>query len=238
MGRNLKLLCLVGAACIMLALLLMGVLAGRSTFSFGGVDRVEHFLDSISKAGAGGFIVVVVFLVLIAFSGFLPASLIGVVSGSLYGLLNGFLVSTLATILGAWVSFAISRSLFQKVFERLFIRRAGIRQFSDEVVKGGWRFVCLLRMSPIMPFAFTSYALGLSKISARDYMLGTIASLPALFGYVCVGWFARHSISARAVNVGYLQWMIFGVGIAATAFLTLYVKRVISRSNVLNQQAE
>lgn len=235
MGRNLKFLCLAGAACIMLALLLMGVISGRSTFGFGGADRIEHFLDSISKAGAGGFLVVVVLLVLIAFTGFLPASLIGVVSGSLYGLLNGFLVSTLATILGAWVSFAISRSLFQKIFERLFIRRAGLRQLSDEMVKGGWRFVCLLRMSPIMPFAFTSYALGLSTISARDYMLGTIASLPALFGYVCLGWFARHSMSARSVDVGYLQWVIFGVGIAATVFLTVYIKRIISRATALNQ---
>jgi uncharacterized membrane protein YdjX (TVP38/TMEM64 family) len=235
MGRNLKLLCLAGAACIMLALLVIGVISGHSAFGLGGAQRIEHFLDSISKAGTGGFIVVIAFLVLIAFTGFLPASLIGVVSGSLYGLLNGFLVSTLATILGAWVSFVISRSLFQKVFERLFVRRAGFRQVSDEMVKGGWRFVCLLRMSPIMPFAFTSYALGLSSISARDYMLGTIASLPALFGYVCVGWFARHSMSAGSAGVSYLQWLILGVGIAATIFLTFYVKRIISRATALSQ---
>jgi uncharacterized membrane protein YdjX (TVP38/TMEM64 family) len=235
MSRNLKLLCLVGAAGIMLAMLLMGVLFGRSGLGFGGADRIEYFLDSISKAGLGGFIAVVAFLVLIAFTGFLPASLIGIVCGSLYGLFEGFLVSTLATILGAWVSFVVSRSLFQKLFERLFIRRARLRKFGDEIVKGGWRFVCLLRMSPIMPFAFTSYALGLSTISARDYMLGTIASLPALFGYVCIGWLARHSISTKSFDAGYLQWAIFGVGIAATLFLTFYVKRIISRASALNQ---
>ena len=223
---------------VMLALLLMGVLSGRSAFGQSWVGRIEQFLDSISKAGAGGFIVVVIFLVLIAFTGFLPASLIGIVCGSLYGLLNGFLVSTLATILGAWVSFAISRSLFQKVFERLFIRRAGFRQLSNEMVRGGWRFVCLLRMSPIMPFAFTSYALGLSTISARDYMLGTIASLPALFGYVCIGWFARHSMGAKSIDASYLQWLIFGMGIAATVFLTFYVKRIFSRAAVLSRQTK
>jgi uncharacterized membrane protein YdjX (TVP38/TMEM64 family) len=219
----------------MVALLVLGVLSGRSNFGFGIADWVEHFLDSISKAGAGGFVIVVAVLILIAFSGFLPASLIGVVCGSLYGLLNGFLVSTLATIVGAWVSFAISRSLFQKVFEQLFIRRARLRRFGDEMVKGGWRFVCLLRMSPVMPFALTSYALGLSNISARNYMLGTVASLPALFGYVCIGWFARHSISTKSINAGYLQWMILGVGVAATVFLSFYVKRIISRTAMSNQ---
>lgn len=235
MSRNVKLVCLASAACIMVALLVLGVLAGRTTLGSGGVDRIEHFLDSISKAGAGGFIVVILLLVLIAFTGFLPASLIGVVSGSLYGLLNGFLVSALATMLGAWVSFAISRSLFQKVFERLFIRRARLRLFGDEMVKGGWRLVCLLRMSPIMPFAFTSYAMGLSTISVRDYILGTVASLPALFGYVCIGWFARQSMSAKSVDAGYLQWAILSVGIAATVLLTFYMKRIISRATALNQ---
>lgn len=165
----------------------------------------------------------------------LPASLIGIVSGSIYGMGMGFGIATLATILGAWVSFALSRSLFRDVFERLFTRRAGFRYLGDEMARGGWRFVCLLRMSPIMPFALTSYALGLSGIRARDYMLGTIASLPALFGYVCVGWLARHSVGSKSVDVSCLQWVILGIGVAATIFLTIYVKRVVSRAAVLTR---
>ncbi|MFT3789720.1 MAG: VTT domain-containing protein [Rudaea sp.] len=230
MGRNFKLICLAVIACTMAGLLLAGLLSGHTAFGTGGMDRIEHFLDSTSRAGTGGFLVVVALLVLIAFTGFLPASLIGIVSGSIYGLLVGFLVSALATLAGAWISFLVSRSLFRKAFERLFIRRARLRHIGDEVVKGGWRFVCLLRMSPIMPFALTSYALGLSAITARDYMLGTLASLPALLGYVCIGWFARQSMSTRSIDVGYLQWTILGAGIAATVFLTLYVKRVVSRA--------
>jgi len=97
-------------------------------------------------------------------------------------------------------------------------------------VKHGWRFVCLLRMSPIMPFAITSYALGLSPIRARDYTFGTVASLPALFGYVCIGWFARDRLGQKAAEVHYLQWAILGVGIAATLFLTVYIKRIMSAS--------
>lgn len=220
----------------MLALLLFGLVSGRSIFQSGEVEQAERMLDALSKSGMKGFLLVVALLVLIAFSGFLPASLIGIVGGSIYGLGEGFGVSALATILGAWVSFALSRSLFRDVFERLFMRRAGFRHFGDEIAKGGWRFVCLLRMSPIMPFALTSYALGLSGIGARNYMLGTIASLPALFGYVCIGWFARHSLNAESAGASCLQWMIFGVGIAATILLTVYVKRVISRAAILARQ--
>ena len=177
-----------------------------------------------------GFLLVVALMVLIAFTGFLPASLIGIASGSIYDLGEGFCVAALATMLGAWVSFAISRSLFRGVFERLFSRRSGFRHLGEQVAKGGWRFVCLLRMSPIMPFALTSYALGLSGVSVRNYMLGTAASLPALFAYVCIGWFARHGISGKFVDTSNLQRMIFGVGMAASIFLAFYVKRLVSRA--------
>lgn len=219
---------IVGIACIIFGVPLFGILTGHSADWIGGAARVEHFLDSVSKTGIDGLIVVVALMVLIASTGFLPASLIGVASGTIYGLFGGFLISTFATLIGAWVSFAVSRSFFSAVFERLFVRRTRMRKLGDEVVKHGWRFVCLLRMSPIMPFAITSYALGLSPISTRDYTLGTIASLPALFGYVCIGWFARDSVGHKTAGVSYLQWAILGVGIAATLFLTVYVKRIMS----------
>lgn len=234
--RKFQLICLIVVAGVMLTLLLLGVVSGHSAFGMGGAVRIENFLDELSKSGAGGFFLVVALLVLIAFTGFLPASLIGIVSGSIYGLAEGFCVSTLATVLGAWVSFLVSRSLFGSGFERLFARRSGFRHLSDEMVRGGWKFVCLLRMSPIMPFALTSYALGLSSISARNYMIGTVASLPALFGYVCIGWFARHSIATKSTDASYLQWIILSVGIVATVFLTVYVKRVVSRAVVLSRQ--
>src|SRR5262249_1658014 len=86
MRRNFKLLCLGAIACAMLALLLFGVISGRSVFDGGGVERIEHFLAALSESGMEGFLLVVALLVLVAVTGFLPASLIGIVSGSIYGL--------------------------------------------------------------------------------------------------------------------------------------------------------
>lgn len=228
---------LVGAVCIIFGVPLFGIVTGHSANWLDGAARVEQFLESISKSGVDGLIIVIALMVLIASTGFLPASLIGVASGTIYGVFGGFLISAFATLLGAWVSFAVSRSFFRSIFERLFIRRGRIRNLGDEVVKHGWRFVCLLRMSPIMPFSITSYAFGLSPIGTRDYMLGTIASLPALFGYVCIGWFARNSIGEKTSGVNYLQWAILGIGIVATVFLTVYIKRIMSAAIRRNDHA-
>lgn len=225
---NSKIISRIGVACVIFGVPLFGVVTGHSMNWVGGAANVEHFLESISKAGLSGLIIVVALMVLIASTGFLPASMIGIASGTIYGLFGGFFISTFATLLGAWVSFVISRSFLRGVFEKIFMRRGRMQLLGDEVVKHGWRFVCLLRMSPIMPFAITSYALGLSPISTRDYTLGTIASLPALFGYVCVGWFARDRIGHEIAGAHYLQWAMLAVGIAATLFLTFYVKRIMS----------
>ena len=76
------------------------------------------------------------------------------------------------------------------------------------LAQDGWRIVCLLRVSPVMPFAATSYVLGMSAVGIQAYVLGTLASLPALLGYVYIGTLAEAGLSAvddgrRALAMGH-----------------------------------
>jgi glycosyltransferase involved in cell wall biosynthesis len=66
-------------------------------------------------------------------------------------------------------------------------------QYSPRLVPA---MASMVRASPLMPFVATSYLPGLSVISLRDYMLGTLAALPALLGYVSLGAFARAGLSS------------------------------------------
>jgi uncharacterized membrane protein YdjX (TVP38/TMEM64 family) len=68
--------------------------------------------------------------------------------------------------------------------ERLAARRPRLRNLDALIGRDGWKLVCLLRISPVMPFSATSFALGLSSIGLCDYIVGTLASFPALSGYV------------------------------------------------------
>lgn len=218
------------AACMLIGLPVAGAISGHTHYWSEWAGGLNAFVGKIASLGIVGLIAVVAVMVLIASTGFLPASMIGVASGSIYGLWVGFLVATFATLVGAWVSFAVSRSLLRGAFSRLFVRRARVQQFGTEVARRGWRFVCLLRMSPVMPFAITSYALGLSPIGTRDYTVGTAAALPALFGYVCMGWLARGAIGGGSASASRLQWAIVGVGVVATIGLTFYMKRMLGAS--------
>jgi uncharacterized membrane protein YdjX (TVP38/TMEM64 family) len=188
-------------------------------------DRVIGAAKTLMHIGRGlgvrGAVVFALVQVLVAVSGILPASLLGVVAGAIYGLLPGFLLAAASTLAGALLSFFLSRSLFRVVVERLAARRPRMRNLDARIARDGWKLVCLLRVSPIMPFSATSFALGLSAVGPRDYAIGTLASLPALCGYVFIGTLADTSLSAWAAGASTVRLVLLGIGGLATLVLVL-----------------
>ncbi len=77
-----------------------------------------------------------------------------------------------------------------------------------------------------MPFAATSYVLGMSAVGIQAYVLGTLASLPALLGYVYIGTLADAGLSLWTTGAAPLQWAFLGFGGFATAVLTLIIGRL------------
>jgi len=196
----------------------------------GSVSRIDQALETIRRLGTSGWLGLVVLQIVVAVSGVLPASLAGIAAGTLYGPWIGFGLAAAGTFLGAMVSFWFSRSLFRPWVVRLLRRRPQAQGFDAALGRDGWKLVCLLRVSPVMPFVATSYALGLSSVSWRDYTGGTLAALPALFGYVMLGTFAKASLAAAYGDALRLHWVLFGAGSVATIVLTAYIGRIAARS--------
>jgi uncharacterized membrane protein YdjX (TVP38/TMEM64 family) len=167
---------------------------------------------------------------IVAASGVLPASVLGIAAGAAYGLPLGFLPAALGTMAGALLSFGLSRSLFRNVVARKLARHPGLARFDALLAQDGWRVVCPLRISPVMPFAATSYALGMSAVGIQAYVLGAVASLPALLGYVYIGTLAEAGLSASTTGAAPLQWAILGFGGSATAVLTRIIGRLAHRA--------
>jgi uncharacterized membrane protein YdjX (TVP38/TMEM64 family) len=97
------------------------------------------------------------------------------------------------------------------------------------ITQDGLRLVCLLRLSPVMPFSATSYMLGLSSIDLRSYTIGTLASLPALCGYMFIATLADAALSDRVTGVDPLRWILLGIGGAATLVLTVRFGDIVRR---------
>jgi len=226
----------VAGGLVLGALLVGGLILARSGWT-DATDLARLVTRLAHDAGPAGWAAFALAQMAVAMIGVIPASLLGIAAGAVYGLVVGFGLAAIGTLLGGWFAFRLARSLLRPFVERLLARRAGGRldRLSAEVERDGWRFVCLLRISPVMPFALTSYALGLSPISGRDYLLGTLASLPALAGYVAVGALARHGLLSLTdgSGLGPLNWVLYGVGAAATLALILRSGTFLARVGLL-----
>jgi uncharacterized membrane protein YdjX (TVP38/TMEM64 family) len=111
----------------------------------------------------------------------------------------------------------------------------------DEAVgREGFKIVLLLRMSPIFPFNFLNYALGLTKVSFVKYALASlIGMLPGGLMYVYFGSAARSlaDVAAGKVEDGWAGQIFFWVGLAATIIVAGFVTRLAKRSLKQAEQA-
>jgi uncharacterized membrane protein YdjX (TVP38/TMEM64 family) len=214
-----------------IAIGLIGALAFGLIAVWFAPDRVigaaQELMGSLRGLGLRGAIALTALQILVGVSGVLPASLLAVAAGAIYGFVPGFLLAATAVLVGAVLSFALSRSLFRPAIERLAVRRPRLRNIDALIDKDGWRMVWLLRISPIMPFSAMSFALGLSRIGLRSYMLGTMASLPTLCGYVFAGTLTDRGLSIFSGGASPLRWSLLGIGVVATLLLTLRFGQIL-----------
>jgi uncharacterized membrane protein YdjX (TVP38/TMEM64 family) len=189
------------------------------------VDGVRRLVSSAQGAGLSGWIVFICVQTLVAVIGIVPASVIGIAAGAIYGLWAGFLLAAISTLLGAGMAFWLSRTVLRRYVASWRQGEAGLATLQTLFAGRGWRFVCLVRMSPLMPFAATSYALALLPITFRTYAVGTLAALPSLFGCVLTGHLATATMDAwqgeRSARVAALT-----VGAVATVLLVALIGRI------------
>ncbi len=211
-----------------------GVLVAALMLSLaGGVDwaaRVLGWLDRLRGLGALGWAVFVLLQALVALVGFLPASLLGLAAGAVYGIGLGFVLAAIGILLGAGAAFWLARSALRPAIVRVVARRDGLGRFDAAIRRDGWRLVLLMRVSPVMPFSITSFALGLSGIGPADYALGTLAALPALGLYVTLGALGVQGITALRTGPGWLHIGLIGAGLVATVVLTLRIGQLVARA--------
>ena len=189
--------------------------------------RLKPLIAEVRHAGATGWLVFLAIQIAVSASGFIPASLIGVAAGFAYGTWVGFLLSATGTLIGGCIAFLLGRSLMRPFVLKFVSKRQYLARLEEGISSHGWWLVCLLRISPTMPFAATSYALGLTRIGLLPYLMGSLASLPALFGYVILGSVADRTLQPALMAVAQpLHWGLVLAGAATTALLGLQIWRL------------
>ena len=195
--------------------------------------RIAHGLAGAITAlqgwGGLGMALFAAAILLLTLVGIVPGALLGMAGGAVFGFAGGFLVSATGIIIGAIAAFWLGRSLLRPWLLDWLAEHPLMARLDNALAEEGWRLTALLRISPIMPFSLTSYALGASRLLFRDYALGTLASLPPLAGYVGIGALGGWGLQAPTGPAMRIHLFLAGLGIAATAVLVLYFARLSRR---------
>ncbi len=127
-------------------------------------------LEWTQGLGAWGPIFVALFY-LVGCVFLLPGSVLTLGAGFLFGVPVGLLSAWIGATLGACVAFLVGRTLAR---DWVALKVSGNPKFEavDEAVgREGFKIVLLLRLSPVFPFNFLNYALGVTKVSFGRYAL-------------------------------------------------------------------
>jgi uncharacterized membrane protein YdjX (TVP38/TMEM64 family) len=208
-----------------LALVSLGLSLWLGARVAAGLIGAAAWLRGLGMPGEGLFAAAVVVMTLV---GIVPGALLGIAGGAIFGVGAGFLLSGVGILLGAVAAFTLSRSVFRPLIVRLLRGRLAV--IDGVVAADGWRLVALLRLSPIMPFSLASYALGLSGVRLGDYVIGTLASLPLLLGYVVIGALGGLSLTGLGGRGADIRFGLLALGVVATLALTVHLGRLLARA--------
>jgi len=165
---------------------------------------------------------------------FLPGSILTLVAGAIFGLTKGAIYAFIAATLGASVAFLVSRYLARTAIEKKIAGNARFAAIDRAVSAQGLKLVFLLRLSPVFPFTLLNYALGLTKIAFKDYLLASFGMIPGTILYVYYGKLAG-DVAALAGGAAAVQkdagyYAVLGLGLGATIVVTTIVTRIARRA--------
>ena len=189
-------------------------------------EWMEQFQVWVQGLGPIGYLVyALVYAVCVVF--FVPASVLTLGAGALYGLAGGLGVVLLGANLGAFLSFLLARTFLRERIEAMTAGNSRFEALDRAIAKEGAKIVLLVRLAPVFPFTYSNYAFGLTGVRTSLYALATLVGmLPGTIGYVYVGTAAAGA--ATGSSTGSIVLNILGA--AATMAVAFYVARIASRA--------
>ncbi len=149
----------------------------------GDMDGTVTYLQSFGYAAV---IMSIVIDILINVVGFLPSIFISTANGVVFGIVPGILISWFAETVGVIISFAFMRSLFRESAKAL-IAKSNMMSKLDSYSTA--KNMALARAIPYSPNGLITALGALSRISYRDYIIGTaIGKFPSVAIEVIVGY--------------------------------------------------
>ena len=161
----------------------------------------------------------------------LPASLLTAGAGLAYGPILGTTLVSPVSVAAATLAFLLGRTVARDWVASRIAGDARFAAIDAAIGRHGFRIVALLRLSPLVPFSVLNYALGLTRVRLRDFVLGSfVGMLPGTLLYVYLGSLVT-TVTALGTDRGSgTRHGLYWAGLAATLMATVSITRIARRA--------
>ncbi|HEY5595356.1 MAG TPA: TVP38/TMEM64 family protein, partial [Nitrospiria bacterium] len=120
---------------------------------------------------------------------FIPGWIITIAGGLAFGAVWGTVLTVIGATIGATLAFFVARYMGRDFVARVLKEKfKTLNTIDNQAATHGFQVIFYLRLIPLVPFNVLDYVAGISKISTRDYILGTfLGIIPGTFAYVYLG---------------------------------------------------
>src|SRR5262249_39759619 len=150
-----------------------------------------------------------------------------------YGVVTGAVLVWVGANLGAVVAFLLGRTVARDAVARRAASNPKFAAIDRAVGREGLKIVLLTRLSPALPFSLQNYVYGLTRVSLRDYVVGSVVGMiPGILMYVYIGslFTSVSEIASGSASGGTGAQVLKIVGFAATVAVTVVVTRIARRA--------
>lgn len=244
-SRSLKFTLKLVAFCLLGSVLLAagpawaqeGAAQGSGPFAiFGQLQQILiSFVEWIDSLGPVAPIIFVLAYIGITVA-FLPASIVTLGAGFVFGVVQGSILVFVGAMLGATAAFLVGRFVARDWIAKKVEGKKFFNALDDAIGEEGLKLVFLIRLSPAFPFNLLNYALGLTKVSIKDYVLGTTGIIPGTIMYVYLGSLVSDAAmlgaeggakSQQEIIIGWVIRILIFVTIAA---ISLYIAKIAKKA--------
>ena len=178
-------------------------------------DKALVLLDWVSEhRGQGTALFLLLYTAGVVFM--LPAMVMAMASGAIFGIITGTLLSWIGSSVGQVIAFIVGRYVFRDLVVSYLTRQFPKWTAIDAAMsREGWKLVTLLRLSPIAPWNVLNYALSVTSVPFSTYTLSSSFSiLPYLILFVYFGSMARNlaDVFTGDTKIDTRATIIMGIG--------------------------
>ena len=210
LGKVLKILISI------IILLILGTIICKILSINIGVEDIQDYVSSFGRLAPLVYIIMFALVPLTLF----PDSILAIGGGMVFGLFKGYIYTLIGALIGATISFYISRKLGRAFVKKL--TKEKLDNIEELINSKGFFIVLILRLVPLFPFDIISYGSGLTSIKYKDFLLATIiGTIPGILVFTNIG--------AQSVNIGSNSFYISIMGLILLVLLSLILKNKFLR---------